>query len=478
MFPRMTGSGAGGCTAVGLAVFLLLLLSGVEGQTCERWNGEPALCARFPGYMGDEVYIFVPNGTTLAFQQFLVASTINVLGTAGMSFGGRDYCNSRYLMLTCATHLRPCETIRVEGQTNEDGEPATSVVPLPYPRQPCRDLCLEYRSEQCTAVAEQLGIPFGTGLYYPSGYAAPLSCINEMEFGGSFYVEGNTSVALAELLGEEEVPEGMEGLNHTLTCNQMSVESFGLFCEEPLVPDYDNNRCAFECPLPAYSEDKYDNIKTLQTTFGWLSWVGSLLVALSYGVHPSLRSFPANLILMTALATNIATFAIILPTFASYHDTWCGIDGAYLFPSVRLVGEEVALKFRMDELLAKSHLCSFQGFVLMFGFLSTTMWWVIISFNMFLTVYFGKKLPTSRMWVVGLQVTFHVVGWVVPFVLTLIPTAADRMAFGPGDTLYVLFLSSFSSFLFPCGCSSSIFLLFFFSSVLLLHPACSFFSFS
>ncbi|KAL6052673.1 hypothetical protein QOT17_018469 [Balamuthia mandrillaris] len=426
------------CALLLLACFNLVLVA--HSETCEKWDRQPELCSRFQGYAGDETYIYVPEGSTLAQLKSLISSAINIINTMGSTFSSKEYCNTRYLMLACATLLRPCETLPLPKTITGDNQ-QREVTPLLIPKQPCRELCEEYNSPECQVTATQLGLPLGLGLYFPKNYSAPISCINETEFAVPFYLEDgkNVTVPLRQLVGEEEeanLPEEWRGGNWTMSCNAMSVDDFGLSCVEPLVPDYDNNRCVFECPLPSYSEEQYENIKILQLVFGWLSWAGSLLVALSYGVHPSLRAFPANLILMTAIATNIATFAIILPTFATYQKTWCGVDDAYLFPTLDIVDEVVGayFEFKMDELLVKSHLCSFQGFVLMFGFLSTTMWWVIISFNMFLTVYFRERLPTGKLWNISLQVTYHGVGWVVPFVLTLIPTAADRMAFGPGDT--------------------------------------------
>ncbi|KAL6056475.1 hypothetical protein QOT17_016095 [Balamuthia mandrillaris] len=418
-------------------IYLLFLFTACHwwhagAQSCELWNREPEICGRFTGYKGEQVYIYVTEGSTLARQIAGVTAAINVLGTAGLDFANPDYCNTRYLLLMCATLLRPCETL----PRNSKNDP---LVPLLVPKQPCRELCVEYNSPECQVTATQLGLPLGLGFYYPKNYSAPISCINETEFGVPFYLKDgkNVTVPLRQLLGEEEeanLPEEWRGGNWTMSCNAMSVDDFGLLCAEPLAADHESQRCAFACPLPAYSDEQYDNMKVLQLTFGWLSWVGSLLVGISYGVHPSLRSFPANLILMTALATNIATFAIILPTFATHQTTWCGYDDEFLYPTLYVSNGGLSSVFKMDQLLVKSELCSFQGFVLMFGFLSTTMWWVIISFNMFLTVYFAKRLPTSKTWKSGLQVTYHGVGWVVPFVLTLIPTAADRMAFAPGDT--------------------------------------------
>ncbi|KAL6067954.1 hypothetical protein QOT17_008440 [Balamuthia mandrillaris] len=402
----------------------------VNAQTCEPWNGLPELCSKLPGYSAEKVWIYLPANTSLSYHQTVVSTYINIFGSATFNDPFAEYCNNRYLMLACASFLRPCETA-IDAATGE-------TVPLLIPRQPCRDLCLEYNIPECKVVANGVGVRPGEGLYYPPGYDAPISCFNETERNGvPFYLDGNATntVNIGQWLKDEDIPDGRSADEEfNMTCNAMTINDFvGLTCEEPLEMDSANNRCAFECPLPAYSEEQYDNIKIIQLTFGWLSWVGSLLVALSYAVHPKLRSFPANLILMTSVATNIATFALILPSFATYEKTWCGVDGAYLVPSM-IVDYDVVAFFKIEELLVKSELCSFQGFVLMFGFLSTTMWWVIISFNMFLTVYFKNKLPNSKAWDVGLQVAYHVVGWALPFVLTLVPTAADRMAFGPGDT--------------------------------------------
>ncbi|KAL6073916.1 hypothetical protein QOT17_004609 [Balamuthia mandrillaris] len=406
-----------------LLFFASSLVVTVHGQSCELWDGEPSLCANFPGWSGDEVYIYVAENWTLAEQVAWVATTINVVFTAGVSYSNGDYCNSRYLMLTCATYLRPCLML----PEDDNG----TLVPVPVPHQPCLDLCHDYNADICFEAAAKLNTPQGMGLYYPTPYVAPLTC-GEMEFGLPFYIDEQLSTTVGQMW--EDAPAEIADQEIELTCNKMSIEDFGLTCTPPLVPDVENNRCVFTCPLPAYSDEQYDNIKILQLTFAWLSFVGSILVSLSYGIHPKLRTFPANLILMTALATSIASFALILPTFATYDTTWCGDEDNFIFPTYSAQGGTPVLTFKFDELLVYSDLCSFQGFVLSFGFLSTTMWWAVISFNMCITVYFGKKLPTSKGWMVGLQVTYHVVAWVLPFIFALVPTAADKMAFGPGDT--------------------------------------------
>ncbi|KAL6060319.1 hypothetical protein QOT17_013618 [Balamuthia mandrillaris] len=58
--------------------------------------------------------------------------------------------------------------------------------------------------------------------------------------------------------------------------------------------------------------------------------------------------------------------------------------------------------------------------------------------NMFLSVYFGNKLPTSKAWTVGLQIVLHVCGWAVPTILMLIPAAAGQISFAPRATFCAL----------------------------------------
>jgi len=80
-----------------------------------------------------------------------------------------------------------------------------------------------------------------------------------------------------------------------------------------------------------------------------------------------------------------------MPTYAGYENTWCG-GGASVRPPGELVGYDSLnlpiLEFLLDEqtLSFSSSLCTLQGAIIQFGFLSAVCWWVIIAFNMCLEV--------------------------------------------------------------------------------------------
>ncbi|KAL6053059.1 hypothetical protein QOT17_018180 [Balamuthia mandrillaris] len=395
--------GLGVGAAILFSVVFLLDGSLVAGQTCQPWSGKPDYCGQYQEYKAG-VPIYVPPERTLEFMETWMVSAVNQLGSLVLT-PQQDVCRQRALRLLCSTWLRPCAA--------ED---------LPIPIQPCYSACDEFLYKTAcnngTIEPSDEDKVVGTGLYFPPGYAPPLTC-SEMEQNGEPFYQ------------EEEYIATLEGREYNLHCNKMQGNDSKIPCEAPL-ENANDLQCAFTCPLQSYSEEQYDSLKAIQLAFGWLSWLGSLLVILSYLLHPKLRLFPSNLILMTALAANIATLAIILPTFAGYTVTWCGADTQYLIPDNRLSGGFLTIQFSVESLSVESSLCTFQGWLLQFGFLSSTAWWGIVGFNMFLSIYFGDKLPNSTSWKVGLQLTYHACGWVIPAILSLIPAAAGSVVFAPG----------------------------------------------
>ncbi|KAL6064905.1 hypothetical protein QOT17_010629 [Balamuthia mandrillaris] len=395
-----------------VSMFVSLLLASswilhVQGQTCVPWDGEPSYCGQFEEWQVPGVRIYVPVNWTLASLQTPIRTAVNVVGVMGDDGSLSSRCRGMWARLACSTFLRPCANITGEL--------------YPTPVQTCRTRCEEYVNE-CSEDAAAVGAVIGLGLYFPPGYARPLTC-NETDFDDQpFYQTDNYSVTLPS------------GIDHQLQCNQLDSTGAQLLCEPPLENLGQTNNCAFECPLPAYTEDQYDSVQILQLVLSWFSWAGSLVVILSYALHSKLRQFPANLILMAAVSAHAESVGMILPTFFGYDNTWCGFDSAYLVPDSKAAGGTLVITFRMEDLSVESGLCTFQGWLVQMGFLSSTMWWGIIAFNMFLSVYFGKKLPTTKTWTVGLQVVLHVCGWAVPCLLMLIPAAAGQISFNPGAT--------------------------------------------
>ncbi|KAL6060315.1 Frizzled [Balamuthia mandrillaris] len=362
----------------------------VCGQTCQQWNGVPSYCAQFEEWQGPDVHIYVPENYTLETLQQSVSFAVNLVGAIGDDGSIASRCNRMWVRLNCGSYLRPCASVKDSASA-------------------------------CTEYVESTGLPVGGFLYYPPGFAAPLTCTEVDTDGQPFYQSSNYSA----LFNNKSYP---------LQCNRLMENGTRLVCEPPLTAAEDSNSCGFECPLPSYTEGQYESIKRLQLVLSWLSWAGSLVVILSYTLHNKLRKFPSNLILMAAVAAHAESVGMILPTFFGYHNTWCGFDTVYLMPESGIENQDFAVYFQLEHLAVHSPLCTFQGWLVQMGFLSSTMWWGIVAFNMFLSVYFGKKLPNTKTWNNGLQIVLHVCGWAVPCFLMLVPAAADEIAFAPGAT--------------------------------------------
>ncbi|KAL6052864.1 Frizzled-10 [Balamuthia mandrillaris] len=399
-------------TFVFTLVVLAICVAPVKGQpgTCVPWKGEPRICDQFPQW-NDDTFIYIPEGNTLPeFAELAgyVISGIGLIHENDTSIDGR--CNLYFIRMLCLTYFRPCLVVPT-ADSNE--------TMIPEPMQPCRSLCDDY-TLTCKNNSESRGYPFGSALWFPQNYTTPLTC-EELENGAPFWQTENFNVTTAAYPDQ----------TFTGQCNSLDAQRTTIYCEEPLT-NSGNNQCSYECPLPSYTESQYDSAKVMQLVLGWFSWAGSLVLILSYALHPTLRKFPSNLIMMCGLAAHFASVGMIIPTFSGYENLWCGLDGAYLRPHVE-ADAGLRVYFDIEGLSVESSLCTFQGWLLQTGLLSSTMWWGIVSLNMFLSVFFGKKLPDKNLgWRVGVQVVLHLCGWGIPALVMLVPAAAGKIVFAPG----------------------------------------------
>ncbi|KAL6045504.1 hypothetical protein QOT17_022758 [Balamuthia mandrillaris] len=328
---------------------------------CIVWDGEPSLCQAYVGLEAG-TQIFVPEGMAWEDIRSLLLTFTSGNGIASIP----QACQVSSLDMACRTYVRPCI---VDPATNET---------MVYPVQPCRDMCLHF-AEVCASTWERFAAPLGYGLFFPGGDAQlPLDC-GEMDpatnasffLNSTFSVSTNTSVITARCGGPQR------------TSNSSS-------CVEPLVQvSEDSARCGFACPLPSLDDEQYDAVKVLQTVLGWLSWVASLFLVITYSIDPKLRRWPSNLITMVALSAHMAAWAIIFPSFVGHENVWCSLNGDVAAPDLKVSYDPNASlggqNFEVEwDLAFKSPVCTLQGGLLMFGFLAGTCWWALIALNMFL----------------------------------------------------------------------------------------------
>ncbi|KAL6053744.1 hypothetical protein QOT17_017826 [Balamuthia mandrillaris] len=419
---RTAGEPRGTWNYTRLAFALLCYLcfipaSEVEAQTCEPWNGEPPICSQVLGLkVGDP--IFIPPEITMSEMQ--QRSYLVITGVSIFEVPIPPACETALVKVVCAQFYRPC--LEVDNET------------VVLPVNMCRQLCYDYINF-CANYTSETGFVMGGFMYYPPGYQAPPTCleIDVWAQNNSLFPVNHTTYAV-------ETEDGPQTLN--VDCNRGLNWTSVTDCSPPLTREKQGEPCSFECPLPAYSDDEYDGAKTMQLVVGFFSWAASFLLLVTYVLNPGFRKFSANLITMTALSAHIASLAIILPVFSSHETVWCGTSQQLFAIPLEFMKqinsgnildeiEGTRYVFDINDLVFKSHWCRFQGVVLHFSFLCSTTWWCIISVNMFITLFAQSKyLPSAK----NRQIAFHLIGWGVPFILALVPLAANKISFPPGGT--------------------------------------------
>ncbi|KAL6073732.1 hypothetical protein QOT17_004727 [Balamuthia mandrillaris] len=399
-----------------LYVFCTSSVTPVTAQTCEEWDRTPTICADLVD-IGENDLVYVPPGFSLA----QMAQTTNLVITGLPIYEAKvdPVCESVLYSLLCNGFYKPCVV--------HEGEHVA------LPRNLCRRFCQEY-VDKCSEFTAKTDFPLGAFLHFPPGFIAPLTC-NETDAWAQdtpWFPLNHTILTM---------PDGVE---KEVEC--VMGERYGLAkeCNPPLKRDSPGSPCMFECPLPAYTEDEWDSVETMQLTVGFLSLIGTFILILTYGLSPKHRVYPANLILMIAISSHIAAIAIVLPIFAGGdHETiWCGPETQLISPDASftvnftgsLINDTLAgagYVFSMNELVFKSHTCNLQGTILQFAFLSTTTWWCILTVNMAICLFATKIYRTKKK---IFQVVYHCVGWGFPTLLSIIPVAASKISLQPGGT--------------------------------------------
>ncbi|KAL6069055.1 Frizzled-10 [Balamuthia mandrillaris] len=417
---------------LGLCLLLSFSQLGNAQGTCVKWSGFPLVCQEFGLKPGDWVYVpyWLNNG--LEAEQLvngmddMEAIAVDRSTSAQLLAPDLGICADEGMQMVCMGYLRPC--VMVNGQ------------PVAIPQQTCRSVCQHF-VDKCTEIATAINLPPGVGLMLPKNQTwATWSCDmpDDAPLNIAFFeAENYTFTAPLALNTSQEV----SGVAQCLANERQ--KGLGTTCEEPLVKNEDS-QCVFECPLPSLTEKQYDTLEIMQAVFGWLSWGGSFILVISYLGHPRLRAFPSNLILMTAASAHVASLAFILPTFVGTEEVWCD-GGTDFLPRITITqqsagakqnpADAVAIVFDVDNLLVKGPWCSLQGAILQFGFLSGTFWWAIVVFNIMSEVVLPGMTEKYRR---VKPIIYHIVAWSLPAIFTIIPLAADRIAFPNGGSFCFL----------------------------------------
>ncbi|KAL6055994.1 hypothetical protein QOT17_016411 [Balamuthia mandrillaris] len=202
------------------------------------------------------------------------------------------------------------------------------------------------------------------------------------------------------------------------SCNPGSTAKVGYSqadCPYPTVynPDITDDFCALPCPGTIYTEEQWDALYSVMTLFGAISLVASTFYVVTSFLNPDTRRFPVNVLNFLTLSTVPVSLGLVFGVFAGGSENIiCSDKGEY-----QGVG-------RGD---AGGLACVLQGILLVFGGLCVACWWTIAAFNlvMLIVVQVSRdKLHKFEKW-------YHIIGWTLPVLLTIIPLAAKKIQASP-----------------------------------------------
>ncbi|KAL6049888.1 Wnt-activated receptor [Balamuthia mandrillaris] len=411
-------------------VFVVLVTAGLEARagtwtdniqepSCVPFvSAEVGACVDVLGY-SEGTPIYVQGDLT---WNYLASRATSMTNAASIDTVETKECIQAAIYAACVTTFRPCLVLEEE--------------PVPWPIQPCLSVCSSYM-ETCGRILQN-GLPIGIALILPEpqmGYNLTCSERDVWTNYTSFWKEPSYNVSAAYFTEGAD-----EHSSITLECSDPRGGNAVFACQLPLVTS-DDGRCGFECPLPTLTEEQYGAVKTVQAVLAWCSLVATCVMIITTSLHKHQRQFPANLVIMVAISANIAAGALCLAHMIGEEEVWCD-DAVITFESE--FNRHLVTLDNAAELYVKTSLCTFQGFLLMFGILAATFWWLLIAVNMLFQLMWRDYIPER--WKdnldLKLQLVFHVLAWGLAALFALIPAATDSIAFTSADTF--CFVSSYA----------------------------------
>ncbi|KAL6053373.1 hypothetical protein QOT17_018020 [Balamuthia mandrillaris] len=255
-------------------------------------------------------------------------------------------------------------------------------------------------------------------------------CNNDMQIVPpclSLCLEMQTECAEALAESGKSVPPCVDAIFPNVSCNagsEAKVAYSEADCPYPTVfsaspshaqdPGGDpTSVCKLPCPSAFFSDAQWDGLFLIIYIFTPISLVLTLFYIVTSFLHPKTRRYPSNLLPILATSSLPVTIALMFGVLAGgVEKVLCSADGDY---------EEIGVGE------AGGLACVLQGTLILYGGLSTGLWWPTLGFNLVLLVVVQVKQENLK----KLQVWYHVYSWGIPVVLTIIPLAANKIRAAP-----------------------------------------------
>eukprot|EP01098_Paradermamoeba_levis_P001581 TRINITY_DN11856_c0_g1_i1.p1 TRINITY_DN11856_c0_g1~~TRINITY_DN11856_c0_g1_i1.p1 ORF type:complete len:598 (-),score=125.09 TRINITY_DN11856_c0_g1_i1:90-1883(-) len=338
--------------------------------------------------------VFAQNNLTQLTNDRYTAGLLRIVNLSPKN------CRKAASTLACLSGFPQCQNLTILNPlTNQN-------VTFYLPRPPCRPLCRQM-FQQCSSQSA-FNAAISQVAYLSPGCDRTASLPIGLPNSLSYFPEVGWNVTL--------LVNGSVASWALHRCNDASAESSTAplasdfqSCPKPLVADPNPGEgafCSTPCPDPTFSDSEYTNVKTLLTTCGWISFVLTLFVILSYCMDPSRRKFPKNLPIMICCCSNIISIGVIIPSMGGYQKVWCD-------------DKPVGLDNRNGP-------CVIQGIFLIYGALSGMFWWLGITAHLFIAIVLRKSHEISP---ITFAKVLHSCCWGIPLPLLIIGLAARKVSF-------------------------------------------------
>jgi len=168
----------------------------------------------------------------------------------------------------------------------------------------------------------------------------------------------------------------------------------------------DGKYCGMGCPLALISDPDYAKLKITISVCSWISFFCCLVLGVLW-MSPFKRKYPNNLPLFFIICVGISSFALTFGSFLGYEKILCHDD---VEPND--FGDAA---------------CTIQGILWVYFTLSGVMWWLVLAFNMVITL-----VSSAKAFMLKYGVYIYQVVWLVPLVPLIIGLANERIGYG-GD---------------------------------------------
>ena len=174
--------------------------------------------------------------------------------------------------------------------------------------------------------------------------------------------------------------------------------------------EFEPNTCSAVCPLPYRSEYQLHVAKILPAVLGHIGIACSIMIFLAYMTHPWKSSFPRSSVAWQQLSAIAATTAQVIPVWVGWESACCDKCGdpnnGYTW---------IGCWF--------SHWswCWLGGWLFYWGAMSAVTWYNLVAIGILQSIS-SLRINAPR-W---LQIaTFHIVGYVLPFILVAVVALND-----------------------------------------------------